>query len=1096
MAIVGTAYVEVKAVTDKVRQEVRSGFQRGMSGVGDEAGQEFDKEMSAEASKTGDKVGADLKKKMGKAGEESGQSFMDRFKAKVQSGGGGIGNRIKGIFGQAGDDSGNEFGRKFWNKADQHFSKVSLKTKLLAGLTSFIGPAVSLVGSLGGGLVALASSATSAAGAMPILYSTLVPVMGAIKGMSLATNGLQKALKQVMAPGATMHDVANATKGMVPAEAQFVRYLHTLSPALQHLRAVAARNLFPGLTDGIKGAMPLLPAFQRMIGSTNRSIGSLAAGVGHMLGGPLRGEMQDIFSRNARVVGNLTGALQPMVDVLVRVYHAIQPVQEQMSLAVKHGAEWLDNVVKVNEANGHLAQTFQNSWSRAKVLGDILRNLAVVVHNVFKAASGAGDTMFKSLDAVTKRWANFTNQVSTQNAMRDWFNNTVPVMKEFMGIIGDLLKGIVHLGSSKDLLPLLHQIRDQLVPALLHLLQATTGPVAASMVRLLSDLADTIAKISGSGSTGFLNSFINTLDAMVKVVNTLLAIPGFGKIATTLGAIAGSMAAFGFVAGKLKMFKMAGEMLGFGKAAKTTAGAVDALKLSKMSEAEKLAANEVAAGKNAKAYGRMGTAVEALKGKIKSLGGILGRGGGAAAGAESGVEGAAAGGAASKIGGMLKKALPWGAAGGAAAEGGAAEGGIIAAIFGTEASIPVVGWIAAGITAIGVAAFEAYKHIKPFHDAVNWVGSQIGDAFKATGREMMRLPGQIGHVFSAIPGALRTASGAVGRELSALPHQIAYGLGFLAGTVARKAVDGFKWLRLKAVEWGTSAVNFVAGLPGKVSRGLSSLGGRVKTIATNTWHGFQTQTRTIGQNTLNWIKLLPGRVRNFFTGLPGNMRRIGTNTMNGMRSGASSAWGGVRSFFSALPGRIRGFFSGAGSVLLSAGRDLIGGLWNGIKSAWDSVKGGIGSIWDSVKGGFNSAFNRNSPSKWFATGGDDLIKGAALGMERSLVHVDAAMLKMRDRMARGLTGADVNAAVQQHLAALTSTTPSVGAAVLGTMAGMGQPRGGDGTMFGGVNGAPLLYVEHLHVRDDSDIDKIGQLLYKAQDNQTRAAGKRKVQVSA
>lgn len=612
MAIVGTAYVEVKAVTNKIRGEIRDGFQRGMSGVGEDTAQQFEQEMLPGMDHAADEATTSLKRKFTKAGDTSAGSFLERFRLRTWNGMESLSNKFLGLWGASGNDSGNRFGQKFWGSAQKFFGKVSLKPILFGGLAAFIPDLVALVGQLSGGLFSLASSIGQAAGAVPVLYSSLVPLMSVLGGVKLAFSGVGAALKVLNNPDATPKATAEALNKLTPAARGFAEELHRLQPEVKSLKETAGKNLFPGLTAGLKGAEPLLGPFRRMVGQIDKAVGNAAKSTGRWLGGPNGlNMMRGIFQRNVTSVHNLTGAFTPLARSFLRTYSAMQPVQNEFTQMIKNGAKWLDLWTGSHQAT--MENYFQRSFDRLRQVGRIIMDLVRTVLNAGHTASQAGNSMLDSIEKVTAGWAKLTGQIGTQNRMRDYFNQTVPVMHEVAGMLGDIVKGIIHLGSSdQNLLPLLRQIRENLFPAIGQLMHAATGPLATDMVNLLTDVTRVLAQLSSGGGLGFLTSFANALDQVAKAVSAVLGIPGVGRLAGYLLGIAGAVAAYGKVISIIKGFSLIKWVTGLGTAAKTTTVEMDAL-----------AASEERAAMAGGAAGRGGGLLGGFRGKFGRAAGIF-----------------------------------------------------------------------------------------------------------------------------------------------------------------------------------------------------------------------------------------------------------------------------------------------------------------------------------------------------------------------------------------------------------------------------------------------------------------------------------------
>lgn len=79
---------------------------------------------------------------------------------------------------------------------------------------------------------------------------------------------------------------------------------------------------------------------------------------------------------------------------------------------------------------------------------------------------------------------------------------------------------------------------------------------------------------------------------------------------------------------------------------------------------------------------------------------------------------------------------------------------------------------------------------------------------------------------------------------------------------------------------------------------------------------------------------------------------------------------------------------------LQKGRDLIQGFWDGIRNKWSEFWGWIQGKWGELTQGFKRFFGISSPSKLFMEYGSQLAAGLAIGMDRAMPMVDAAVADM------------------------------------------------------------------------------------------------------
>jgi TP901 family phage tail tape measure protein len=114
---------------------------------------------------------------------------------------------------------------------------------------------------------------------------------------------------------------------------------------------------------------------------------------------------------------------------------------------------------------------------------------------------------------------------------------------------------------------------------------------------------------------------------------------------------------------------------------------------------------------------------------------------------------------------------------------------------------------------------------------------------------------------------------------------------------------------------------------------------------------------------------------------------IVNNLWNGMKDvwNRFSTW--FKGEFNKLPEPVKALVRD----IYNAGRDIVQGLWDGIKGKWTEFTRWLQEKWEWISSGFRNAQQIQSPSRVFARMGGQLMEGLALGIERGLPQVDAAM---------------------------------------------------------------------------------------------------------
>jgi len=248
--------------------------------------------------------------------------------------------------------------------------------------------------------------------------------------------------------------------------------------------------------------------------------------------------------------------------------------------------------------------------------------------------------------------------------------------------------------------------------------------------------------------------------------------------------------------------------------------------------------------------------------------------------------------------------------------------------------------IAPAVAATASAMQKLLDKIQPLVDFItdlsNWpaifdnIKTNVGTALSGIGAFFAALPGQIGAFLLSLPAML--------------------------GDLARQALNNMAF----AVGFGIGRIiRFFIELPGNVVAAVTALWTMVKGLFTKGVDDTKNNAVSGFNQFVDFVKGLPGRV-------------IGA--------------------LSSLPGQLAAFAAGLVTRMFNLGRDIVQGAINGIKSM-------IGNLIGTLSGGFSSAINGvkhglgiASPSKVFATIGEDTIAGYVKGVEQSAKSAASATM--------------------------------------------------------------------------------------------------------
>lgn len=260
--------------------------------------------------------------------------------------------------------------------------------------------------------------------------------------------------------------------------------------------------------------------------------------------------------------------------------------------------------------------------------------------------------------------------------------------------------------------------------------------------------------------------------------------------------------------------------------------------------------------------------------------------------------------------------------------------------------------IPAAIAAVGVALYEAYKHIKPFRDAVDRLGKALKNAFTGNAGWEKDLSKQ----FQALNKAFDRGGKAFQKKMQSLNKSIWNGLTGNAGWEkdlqrafdnAKKDYDRYSKQQLKAEQmmqrerqknWN----NFWSGLSKKArsswddmtkraSSGMQSIGKSIATHSSSLTKTWDNTWSTMKRLTVNAWQVIRQRSSDGMS----NVRGAISNGMNSIQRIWNSGWSAFANFF-------KGIWSG----IKQAAADGMNGVINVINAAI----GGINKVWSFFTG--------------------------------------------------------------------------------------------------------------------------------------------------
>lgn len=333
----------------------------------------------------------------------------------------------------------------------------------------------------------------------------------------LAFQGVGDALKAVntyhlLPTEQNLQKMQDALNSLGPAGADFVMFLDSLRPQLEGLQNVARAGLFPGMEDGIRAALTMLPQATSLVQSLATEMGNLTREAGMGLGGQAWTRFIDYIRTDAaptlhamgETLGNLaTGFANLMVD-FAPLSRSFTSGMMRMSAAFRDwtaglaGSQGFEDFLSYVRESGPLAMRALESIGNALVA--IVEAAAPVGHATLPVITVLADTLAhiakSPVGPVLIGAAAGIAAVSRAVALYNAANGAS--MLRFLGSLRGIAAAAAVYGTVEALDALRHST-DQALPSvnqLTHsLLNLTDAQTAANLARELGSVGDALHRI-------------------------------------------------------------------------------------------------------------------------------------------------------------------------------------------------------------------------------------------------------------------------------------------------------------------------------------------------------------------------------------------------------------------------------------------------------------------------------------------------------------------------------------------------------------------------------------------------------------------------
>jgi hypothetical protein len=361
-------------------------------------------------------------------------------------------------------------------------------------------------------------------------------------GVALAAHAIVKAQQ---AETEAMEETSKAATGLsqqlesMPAAGQkFVKFLFGLQPKLKELQSTAASGLLPGVEEGIRDALPLLPKLNTAVGGTSKVMGELATKAGEVVGSKGFGkDFQTITKGNEVLIARTGDSGLKWADALRQVLVVGQPLLMWMSKSGLEFSTWVDNAAKAGRQSGTLSEFFDKTRHVMEEVESIAGSLATAFFNIGKQAAPLGEEILGSFESSADSFQKWTESMKGENEIAAYFREAKPGIYEVGRLIRDITDDFVGLSKGPGFAELTRAVRTELLPVFDHLLESTGEVLGPALVKGFVQVGKLLGTLSGT--SGPLTMFVEDVTAMLSALNWgFKNIPGLATFVITLGGIA------------------------------------------------------------------------------------------------------------------------------------------------------------------------------------------------------------------------------------------------------------------------------------------------------------------------------------------------------------------------------------------------------------------------------------------------------------------------------------------------------------------------------------------------------------------------------
>jgi hypothetical protein len=339
-----------------------------------------------------------------------------------------------------------------------------------------------------------------------------------------------------------------ALNKLSPEAQSFVKLIVANRDAFIALRDAAGRQLFPRLENAFLTVLPRFKELEKLLEGTGNALGKVAEEFADtIVEGENFSRLESVWRTNDELIVNFGDAASNLYEILLILLKAAEPLIKEFGEWTKTvTAGWRETLL-AKEATGELTDNFMSARKFALILINTVKNLAIGLFNIGKAAlgpDGGGTKLVEAMEAATKAFADWTGSVEGQNVLKQYFIDAEGNVRAVMRMLGRIARVFGIIGTA----PGVEIFADKMGEAADVWADIGTTLMSEEIATSLGDLTISLSKlIRAFTDSGSIEIFFKTLLLVLNPIKDFFESDFGQQIINTIGPILAVLKAIGLV---------------------------------------------------------------------------------------------------------------------------------------------------------------------------------------------------------------------------------------------------------------------------------------------------------------------------------------------------------------------------------------------------------------------------------------------------------------------------------------------------------------------------------------------------------------------